>query len=69
MGCHDGGGAAAAPVGGRGEMCIRDSTSAALVQRIPWNRREHIHGFSLTRESVRVAMEALAPMSMEERRI
>jgi exopolyphosphatase/guanosine-5'-triphosphate,3'-diphosphate pyrophosphatase len=43
------------------------TTSAALVQRIPWNRREHIHGFSLTRESVRAAMEALAPMPMEER--
>lgn len=43
------------------------TTSAALVQRIPWNRREHIHGFALTRESVQAAMEALAPMSMEER--
>lgn len=43
------------------------TTTAALVQRIPWDRREHIHGFSLSREKVREAMELLAPMPMEER--
>ncbi len=43
------------------------TTSAALVQRIPWNQRERIHGFSLTRESVQAAMEALAPMPMDKR--
>lgn len=43
------------------------TTSAALVQRIPWEVREHIHGFVLTQDSVAEAMEHLAPMSMEER--
>lgn len=43
------------------------TTSAALVQEIPWNQREHIHGFSLTREKVLAAMETLAPMPMEKR--
>lgn len=43
------------------------TTSAALVQRIPWEARERIHGFALTQASVAEAMEHLAPMSMEER--
>lgn len=43
------------------------TTSAAVVQRIPWQRRESIHGFVLTREKVRQALEELAPMTVEER--
>lgn len=43
------------------------TTSAALVQRIPWGRRENIHGFCLTCQSVQEAMEQLAPMPVEER--
>ncbi len=43
------------------------TTSAALVQQIPWNERMHIHGFSLTQEKVLTAMETLAPMPMEKR--
>lgn len=43
------------------------TTSAALVQRIPWQNREHIHGFVLTRETVASTMEYLAPMPLTER--
>ena len=43
------------------------TTSAALVQRIPWQNRENIHGFVLTQESVLETLALLAPMSLEER--
>lgn len=43
------------------------TATAALVQQIPWDRRERIHGYVLTRENVRRAMEELAPMPLEER--
>lgn len=43
------------------------TTTAALVQRIPWQQREQIHGFVLTRESVEETLHFLAPMKMEER--
>lgn len=43
------------------------TASAALVQRVPWEVRDHIHGFVLTQESVAKTMEQLAPMSIEER--
>lgn len=43
------------------------TTTAALVQEIPWNQRSLIHGFSLTQERVLAAMETLAPMPMEKR--
>ena len=43
------------------------TTSAALVQRIPWQMRENIHGYLLTKEKIQEAMEYLAPLSMEER--
>jgi len=43
------------------------TTSAALVQRIPWQDRERIHGFVLTREKVRETLFLLADMPVEER--
>lgn len=43
------------------------TTSAALVQRIPWQQRDSIHGFQLTQESVLEKLALLAPMSLEER--
>lgn len=43
------------------------TTCAALVQRIPWDMREKIHGFVLTRIAVEEAMAYLAPMPLEER--
>lgn len=43
------------------------TTSAAVAQRIPWQRRENIHGFELTQESVKDMLAFLAPMSMDER--
>ncbi|MBP3646348.1 MAG: hypothetical protein J6K55_07965 [Clostridia bacterium] len=43
------------------------TTGAAVVQRIPWQMRENIHGFKLTMENVQQALELLAPMSVEER--
>ncbi len=43
------------------------TTTAALVQEIPWYQRSLIHGFSLTQERVLAAMETLAPMPMEKR--
>lgn len=43
------------------------TTSAALVQRIPWQQREKIHGFVLNRESVEKAMNELAQMPLEQR--
>lgn len=43
------------------------TTCAAVVQRIPWQQRENIHGFILTQQNVREALELLAPLSLEER--
>jgi len=43
------------------------TTSAALVQGIPWQQREKIHGFVLTVESVEKAMSELAEMPIEKR--
>lgn len=43
------------------------TTTAALVQQIPYEQREHIHGFMLTPANVRLAMEHLAPMPYEKR--
>ncbi|MBR5547072.1 MAG: hypothetical protein IKU70_08830 [Clostridia bacterium] len=43
------------------------TTSAALIQRIPWQERGSIHGFSISRQSLMDAICYLAPMPMEER--
>lgn len=43
------------------------TTCAALVQRIPWQNRENIHGFKLTQRSLMETLLLLAPMPMEER--
>lgn len=43
------------------------TTSAALVQRVPWQNREHIHGFVLTQQSVTETLEYLASMTLKER--
>lgn len=43
------------------------TTCAALVQRIPWQKREFIHGYVLTKEALMDTIAFLAPMPMEER--
>ena len=43
------------------------TTTAALVQRIPWQQREKIHGFRLDQASVLETLRFLAPMPLEER--
>jgi len=43
------------------------TTSAAVVQRIPWQQRENIHHFTMTQQDVQAALEFLAPMPLEER--
>lgn len=43
------------------------TTTAALVQRIPYEDRGSIHGFGLRISDVRLAMEHLAPMPYEKR--
>lgn len=43
------------------------TTSAAVVQRIPWQNRKNIHGYVLTKENIKETMEMLAPLPMEER--
>ena len=43
------------------------TTTAALVQRIPWQQREKIHHFKMTINDVKDAMNFLAPMPLEER--
>ena len=43
------------------------TTSAAVVQQIPWQQRENIHGYVLTQEKVQNALELLAPLSVEQR--
>jgi len=43
------------------------TTSAAVVQRIPWQQRQSIHHFTMTQQDVKDAMAFLAPMTLEER--
>ena len=43
------------------------TTTAALVQRIPWDQRELIHGFALGREALEQAIDFLAPMPVASR--
>lgn len=43
------------------------TTTAALVQRIPWDDRSRIHDFPLTVEAVEDTMAYLAPMPLEKR--
>jgi len=43
------------------------TTSAALVQRIPWQQREKIHRFCMTQDKLKEAIGFLAPMPLEER--
>ena len=43
------------------------TTCAAIVQRIPWQQREKIHHFVMTRKDVKAAMDYLAPLTTEER--
>lgn len=43
------------------------TTCAAVVQQIPWQEREKIHRFSLTRDAVKNALGFLGNMSLEER--
>ena len=43
------------------------TTTAALVQNVPWTHREKIHGFRATKSDIRLTMEHLAPMTMESR--
>lgn len=41
--------------------------AAALAQRIPWNEKEKIHQYSLSRPKVQDILAFLAPMPVEER--
>lgn len=43
------------------------TTSAALVQRIPWQQRHDIHRFRMSQDMVRDAIRFLAPIPLEER--
>ena len=43
------------------------TTCAALIQRIPWQERGSIHGFCITQENLKEAIDYLAPMPMDER--
>lgn len=43
------------------------TTSAAVVQRIPWQQRQDIHNFTMTQDMVKQAMDTLADMPLEER--
>ena len=44
------------------------TTSAAFVQRKPWDDRSNIHGFPLTHQDVMDAIRMLAPMPVEKRK-
>ena len=44
------------------------TTTAAFVQRKPWDDRSNIHGFSLKRDHVTNAIRMLAPMQLDERK-
>ncbi len=43
------------------------TTCAALIQRIPWQERGKIHGFHITQQNLKEAIDTLAPMPMDER--
>lgn len=43
------------------------TTCAAVVQRIPWELREKIHHFVMTQNSLKEAIDFIAPMPMDER--
>ena len=43
------------------------TAGAAVVQRVPWQNRDNIHGFVLTREAVEKTLHELAPMKLEDR--
>ena len=43
------------------------TTTAAVVQRIPWQQRQDIHNFTMTQEMVQQAMYLLADMPLEKR--
>lgn len=43
------------------------TASAALVQQIPWNQRQSIHGYVISQEEVAQTMERLAPMPLSQR--
>lgn len=43
------------------------TTIAALVQQIPWDQRQNIHGYLLARQAVEEALRQLAPMPLEKR--
>ena len=43
------------------------TTSAAVLQRIPWDRRERIHGYTLEKQALLQAIGGLAPMPLSER--
>ncbi len=43
------------------------TTTAAVVQRIPWQQRQDIHSFAMTQDQVKDAMVFLADMSLEDR--
>lgn len=43
------------------------TTIAALVQQIPWDQRQNIHGYLLARQAVEEALCQLAPMPLEKR--
>ena len=44
------------------------TTTAAFVQRKPWDDRSNIHGFSLSHENVMEAIRMLASMPLEKRK-
>ena len=44
------------------------TTSAAFVQRKPWDDRRGVHGFSLKQDHVMEAIRMLAPMPVEDRK-
>ncbi len=43
------------------------TTAAACAQNVHWNDREHIHGYSISREQVERMMEQMADMPLEKR--
>lgn len=43
------------------------TTTAALVQQIPWSQKGSIHGFQLSRQCVWHSIEQLAPMPLKQR--
>jgi exopolyphosphatase/guanosine-5'-triphosphate,3'-diphosphate pyrophosphatase len=45
------------------------TTTAAFVQRKPWDDRTGIHGFALTQQDVTEAIGMLAPMELEARKL